>query len=949
MTVHRVFSNTGVQHVCEPLPVKRGTRVQDSKGWQYCQCLEADGQSIKAYPYLQWQVIANRLFFAIDTTCGAQEHGFFQSALSLTSDFLISISPYSLIDPNRQPLPDLPLGLPPIELAICPAGATAGDSIGVHLVVDFGNSRTGALMIEHTDERTPVMEPFELQNRFRLDAWNVNGEYRKRPFHRWFSSRTRWCMSPYQSPPRLEKEIFTTEKVPGIWGPVPREVSYKIFIHPRLFQDLSAVRLGQEGDLITQIMQMDGIARTGVSSPKRFLWADDESWLEGALWRMADPFGRLADPHDKAQTPELSGPLQGPLFRYLDEHDPDKLTLPPPNDEIIPEEDLGKERPFQPSHAPRLLMVAALYEILCQAYTHLNSLGYRQSTPEPNRPRELLSLSLSHPTGMIAPERERFQIQAQKAADLFFATLGRRQKTKPSVALSIDEASAVHLTYIWSELQSADLNAKLWFSTVGRDRTRLAPVKQAAPVASATPDEDDDELDGPARQKPMLMTMPSQTAKVAAAPEREVRIACIDIGGGTTDLMIAKYVLKTGLSDSIQGDVLHQDGISLAGDLLVKRLLECVIVPTFAEAVGLKPHLVIELFGPTTSKMRQYQAQRIYWMNRLFVPLAQAYLQQAVEGEAAEPISISHTVAKYVDDEVVDAMQKTVDKIYGVGQINVHQPLDLVYNEKLFHKIVHNVFDDLLYDFCQRIVKHDADVVLLAGQPTKLKYIQKLVKTYLPLPASRVIPMHNYFAGTWYPYSEEADKSYEPGTIKDPKSAVAVGTAVQLLLRRKLLGGVQFNMRNEPIKNSYHWGVVWSGSMKIVGDRILFDREDTKKQTMPIPISAQRIVIARRASDNPEAEASPIYMVRVVAGREVLNIDATLTVERKRATPDEEERLEPVSVEGMVGEEPAVLGKNVLFSWRTLTDQSFYLDTGALDSIELTWRQENLDNGLTQE
>lgn len=37
MTVHRVLANTGVQNICEPMP--RGTRVQDSKGWQYCQCL----------------------------------------------------------------------------------------------------------------------------------------------------------------------------------------------------------------------------------------------------------------------------------------------------------------------------------------------------------------------------------------------------------------------------------------------------------------------------------------------------------------------------------------------------------------------------------------------------------------------------------------------------------------------------------------------------------------------------------------------------------------------------------------------------------------------------------------------------------------------------------------------------------------------------------------------
>ena len=64
MTVHKVFANTGVQCICEPLP--RGTRVQDSKGWQYCQCLEADGQSTRSYHFLQWQVIANRLFFAGD-------------------------------------------------------------------------------------------------------------------------------------------------------------------------------------------------------------------------------------------------------------------------------------------------------------------------------------------------------------------------------------------------------------------------------------------------------------------------------------------------------------------------------------------------------------------------------------------------------------------------------------------------------------------------------------------------------------------------------------------------------------------------------------------------------------------------------------------------------------------------------------------------------------------
>jgi hypothetical protein len=46
-----------------------------------------------------------------------------------------------------------------------------------------------------------------------------------------------------------------------------------------------------------------------------------------------------------------------------------------------------------------------------------------------------------------------------------------------------------------------------------------------------------------------------------------VRIACIDIGRGTSDLMIAPTTSRR-IDDSIRSETLHQDGISLAGDQL---------------------------------------------------------------------------------------------------------------------------------------------------------------------------------------------------------------------------------------------------------------------------------------------------------------------------------------------------------------------------------------------
>ena len=41
----------------------------------------------------------------------------------------------------------------------------------------------------------------------------------------------------------------------------------------------------------------------------------------------------------------------------------------------------------------------------------------------------------------------------------------------------------------------------------------------------------------------------------------------------------------------------------------------------------------------------------------------------------------------------------------------------------------------------------------------------------------------------------------------------------------------------------------------------------------------------------------------------------------------------------MVAGEDAVLGENVHFTWRTLADERYYLDTGGLDNIELGSRR----------
>jgi hypothetical protein len=248
------------------------------------------------------------------------------------------------------------------------------------------------------------------------------------------------------------------------------------------------------------------------------------------------------------------------------------------------------------------------------------------------------------------------------------------------------------------------------------------------------------------------------------------------------------------------------------------------------------------------------------------------------------------------------------------------------------------VFDDLLFDFCGRIVDHEADIVLLAGQPTKLGYLQELVRKYVPLPASRIIPMFNHYAGNWYPYQDV--KGHAPGLIVDPKSAVVVGAAIEFLARHGMLPQFKFSMRGKETENTYYWGVMTESTSAIRDERVLFSpvKDDTRDEWTEFTTIAQRVVIGRKMTGDPDSQASPIYALKMDAGNRIGPTQVTIKIKRMRATDALAEHLKVESVQGTVAGEPAVLGENVLFNWRTLADERYFLDTGGLDNIDIEGR-----------
>lgn len=936
--MHVLFANTGVQIVCIPLQAgRRFTTAQIGYGWQNCQCqaMQAeddfgDELSIKAFPYIQWQIVqsnVSKLFLAVDTTLGDPDIGYFCDPSSLAGDFHATLE--GLLALTGEAL----TGVPKIELCLRAATATAGEAKPVHLVVDFGNSRTGALLLEVTGEVSQAAEmmPFELMNRYHLDAWNDSGEAVGMPQARWFSSKTRWSNTPFLPPEEMIKKEYYKETVKGLLGKKQQTREREIQVRPNLFDDQSMVRMGREADDVTQIMHSKGNFRTGVSSPKRYLWASDESWLEGAFWYMADP-------HDRMKTDTFGSKLQGPLLRFLPEDDNDFLL----EQDELKSDMLATEVPIKPHHAPRTLMTAALYEILCQAYTFVNSPGYRSRTSDSARTREIRSLTMTFPSGMFQLERERFSAQAQKAINIFSHTLGKNQKVKPTLSFSIDEASAVHLTYIWSELRMLGQDPRLWFSALSRKHSSSGTSDSSGSDTTASAETQSSAPAGRRRSR-ARMNRPGASSgggtsldEIEVDSDQELRIACIDIGGGTTDLMIAKYRYQPGIDDSIEGKMMHRDGVSIAGDQLVKRLLERVIVPSFSEIIGLEEEDIQLLFGPEVPKNRGFGTNRIDWINRMFMPLAEHYLQMAVEGLEEE--EFSHTDPEIVDPAVVDSLQQVCNKLRGAGYYNIQQELRMTYSKHTLEDVIHEVFDDLLFDFCTRIVDHEADVILLAGQPSKLEYIQQLIRMYVPLPASRIIPMFNHYAGNWYPYQD--NKGHAPGLIVDPKSAVVVGAAIEFLARNGMLPQFKFTMHGKETENTYFWGVMTEATSNIRNERILFHppEDDTKDEWTEFTTIAQRVVIGRKMTGDEDAQASPIYMLKMDTEGRIGQTEVKIKIRRNRAKDHVEEHLDIDSVTGTVAGEPAVLGDNVHFSWRTLADERYFLDTGGLDNIEINGR-----------
>ena len=205
---------------------------------------------------------------------------------------------------------------------------------------------------------------------------------------------------------------------------------------------------------------------------------------------------------------------------------------------------LLRQRRGQPAVRARFsrssVFMFMLAEILLQALGQMNAPGTRTRRRDADRPRQLRLLLMTMPPGMPVAEQQILRARAQGAVMLAWDMLGwtRNGPPPPPVLANLDEATATQIVWLHNEVtERLQGDAGALLELVGWVRPEIGP---------------------------------------------SLRVASIDIGGGTTDLMVSIYTLS---GEAIVPRQEFRESFKVAGDDVLERIITGVVLPTIAAAL----------------------------------------------------------------------------------------------------------------------------------------------------------------------------------------------------------------------------------------------------------------------------------------------------------------------------------------------------------------------------
>ena len=511
----------------------------------------------------------------------------------------------------------------------------------------------------------------------------------------------------------------------------------------------SIVRIGPEA--LRMVAEEEGTeTASGLSSPKRYLWDDAPLQQD---WR----FHHHADPNNLPRSLRAAMRFLNEEGDVLEQVEQDERAR------LRPRGRVSKTPAIRPRFGRSSLFGFLLAEIFSHALVQVNAPAGRARRPQSDLPRRLDRIILTLPTALTVQEQAIIRSRARGALKLVWAMLGLKGQPgplsrMPELIVEWDEASCTQLVWLHSELtQKFEGRIDRFLELKGRPR----PMREGEP------------------------------------PAPSLRLACIDIGGGTTDLMITTWWGEA-------GRVLHprqnfRETFRVAGDELLERVISVIVLPGIRQAIAgaggtHAAEKLRELFGGDFAGLDQQSVQkRRQFALRVLMPLAVAVLNACEEADEFDKLTVRASDVLALGEEVETGGQGrqpvpaalaayVEDAARGLGAEGFRLgEVALEFGRQDVDGIAREVLNKALGNMAEVIAHLGADVVLLTGRPSRLPAVRAILQELLVVPPHRLIPMHACKTGRWYPFRDPVTQR-----VGDPKSTVAVGGLLMALAQARI-------------------------------------------------------------------------------------------------------------------------------------------------------------------
>ena len=525
-------------------------------------------------------------------------------------------------------------------------------------------------------------------------------------------------------------------------------------INSRQFVYPSMIRLGKEANnLIHKSVNLNTGAEktTTFSSPKRFLW---DTKLQKQEWEFVQLEGEHAKPiyiHGISEQLNSDGSLN-----------------------------IDRQGGISTKYSRKALMTFAFIEILAQAKMQINSYDQRKHWGNESTPRKIGRIIVTCPTAMSRIEQIALRKCAEDAAiilDRFFENtnsknieenniLGRIQIIPSAKKLSAreertewiyDEATASQFVFLYAEIKERyKKNVKDYFEFYGKVRTDLDDYNK-----------------------------------------KSLTVASVDIGAGTTDVMIASYKYEDSSGQCTLTPVpLFWESFYKAGDNLLKNLIQTLVIEGKYSPIekkissnGRNPvELLQPFFGSDVGVSSRNRQLRSNFNLQVSVPIVSYFLELLKENkEESKILSFSDIFGPNQPTQVV------------LNHFKNHfgfefESIQWQYERKIISAILEKTFEPLISKISSLFSYYSCDIVLLSGRPASLKPLTDLFLKHYAISPNRLKSMNDYRVGRWYPEDKRYPFIDGNGKFINPKSIITTGAMIGQIAENGGLNGFSLNL-----------------------------------------------------------------------------------------------------------------------------------------------------------